>query len=137
MGDSTGLASARWFRAPFRLPAIHTVLILSFMLSLLLGWTDFPSGPYDCVYAPYFFLSGPAVHSVAHAAQHRADAFLSPSDTESIRLAWNVIPGSICLVLGGIQWWLVESTYVWLRQRRRGGMRAGDARPAGIDRPAA
>ena len=117
MSASSSLAVARWFRPPFRLAAVHSVLILFFMLALHQGWTDFPQGPYDCVYLPYLFLSGPVVHLVAHAAQHRADAMIDTSDVNSIRLAWNVIPGFVCLILGGIQWWLVESAYMsWLRR---------------------
>jgi hypothetical protein len=111
---------SRWFRAPYRLPIIHTVLILASMLALLAGWTDFSPFPFDCVYPPYFFLSGPIVHAASHVAQHSFDRCLSPGDVHSIRLAWNLIPGSVCLVLGGVQWWLIEVVYLRIRRRASG-----------------
>jgi hypothetical protein len=27
-------------------------------------------------------------------------------------VAWNLIPGSVCLVLGGFQWWLIVVFYL-------------------------
>ena len=109
---------ARWFRPPFRLFIIHTALILIFMLALLAGLTDFTPLPYDCVYVPYLFISGPVVYGVAHCIQHAFDPCLTPGDVDAIRRAWNLIPGSVCLVLGGVQWWVIEVVYV--RVRRRG-----------------
>jgi hypothetical protein len=40
----------RWFRAPYRLLVIHTLLILAFMLTLYVDWTDFTPQPYDCIW---------------------------------------------------------------------------------------
>ena len=31
----------RWFRAPYRLLVVHTLLIVAFMLTFYLDWTDF------------------------------------------------------------------------------------------------
>jgi hypothetical protein len=107
----------RWFRAPYRLLVVHTLLIVAFMLTLYLDWTDFTAQPYDCVYLPYFFISGPIVHGVGHVAMHRVDPFISVDDTARIRIAWNLIPGTVCLILGGFQWWLIELAYIWLRRR--------------------
>ena len=100
-----------------RLVIIHTALILAFMLALDRGWTDFAPIPYDCFYPPYFFISGPIVYGVAHYAQHRVDPFISVDDIGAIRLVWNRIPGTVCLILGGIQWWLIELAYVNLRRQ--------------------
>jgi hypothetical protein len=111
------LEQGRWSRAPFRLLILHTALILVFMLALMERWTDFGPYPYNCVYPPYFFISGPLVYGVAHCIQHAFDPWLWPGDLDSIRLAWNLIPGSICLVLGGVQWWLIEVVYLRLRRR--------------------
>jgi hypothetical protein len=111
------LASGKWFRAPYRLLLVHSVLILVFMLTLYLDWTDFTPQPYDCVYLPYLILSGPIVYGVGHFAMHRADPFISVGDTKTIRIAWNLIPGTACLILGGTQWWLIESAYILLRRR--------------------
>ena len=88
-----------------------------FMLALHLDWTDFTPQPYDCVYLPYLVLSGPIVYGVGHVAMHRVDPFTSVDDTATIRIAWNLIPGSVCLILGGLQWWLIESIYSQLRRR--------------------
>jgi hypothetical protein len=107
----------RWFRAPYRLLVLHTALILVFMLALYWDWTDFTPQPYDCVYLPYLFLSGPIVYGVGHNALHRVDPFISVDDTATIRIVWNLIPGSVCLILGGIQWWLIEVVTVWLWRR--------------------
>jgi hypothetical protein len=121
------LAWGRWFRSPYRLPIIHTVLILVFMLALYVDWTDFTPQPYDCVYLPYLLLSGPIVYGVGHIAMHRVDSLIPVDDTATIRIAWNVIPGSVCLILGGVQWWLIESIYSRLQ---RGGMaNAADPEP--------
>jgi hypothetical protein len=78
-----------------------------------LDWTDFTPQPYDCVYLPYLILSGPIVYGVGHTAMHRVDLFISVDDTATIRTAWNLIPGIVCLMLGGIQWWLIELAYIW------------------------
>jgi hypothetical protein len=107
-----------WFRGPYRLLIIHTALILFFMFALLLGWTDFLSPmPYDCFYPPYLFISGPLVYFVAHDIQHAFDPLVSPGDVKSIRVAWSLIPGSVCLILGGVQWWLIELVYFRIRRR--------------------
>ncbi len=113
------LSWSGWFRAPFRLLLIHTALIMVSMLALYWGWTDFTPQPYDCVYLPYLCFSGPIVYGVGHFAMHRVDRFIAVGDTEAIRIAWNLIPGLTCLVLGGIQWWLIECAYIRLRRRLR------------------
>ena len=86
------------------------------MLALYWDWTDFTPQPYDCVYLPYLLLSGPAVYGVGHVAMHRVDSFVSVDDVVAIRVAWNLIPGSVCLILGGLQWWLIESVYIRIRR---------------------
>jgi hypothetical protein len=48
---------------------------------------------------------------------HRVDPFIAVGDAESIRIAWNLIPGFTCLILGRIQWWLIESPYILIRRR--------------------
>jgi hypothetical protein len=107
----------RWFRAPHRLLIVHSALILVFMLALYWDWTDFTPQPYDCVYVPYLLLSGPIVYTVGHIAQHRVDPFIAVDNTATIRIAWNLILGSVCLILGGIQWWLIEVVFVRLRRK--------------------
>jgi hypothetical protein len=87
------------------------------MLALYWSWTDFTPQPYDCVYIPYLFISGPVVYGIGHVAMHRVDPLIAVDDTESVRLAWNLIPGSVCLVLGGIQWWLIEVAYIWVSRK--------------------
>lgn len=111
------LVWCKWFRAPYRLLIVHTTLILVFMLALYWDWTDFTPQPYDCVYLPYLFLSGPIVYGVGHIAMHRVDPFIAVGDTTTIRIVWNLIPGSVCLILGGIQWWLIEVVTIWLRRK--------------------
>ena len=94
------------------LVTVHTVLVLGFML--ISSRRLFASIPFDCVYEPYFWLSGPIVHTVAHAVQHLVEGWFLP---EHLMLAWNVVPGLVCLILGGIQYWLLESWFI--RRRRR------------------
>ena len=120
----------RWFRAPFRLLIIHSVLILAAMFALLGRWTDFGPLPFDCVYPPYIFLSGPIVHAAAHSVQHAFDSFIATDDVNSIRLAWNLIPGSVCLILGGVQWWLIESGYQRIRARATQDVPSNPGSPA-------
>jgi hypothetical protein len=116
----------QWFRAPFRLLIVHTALITAFMLALLAGWTDFLCPmPYDCVYPAYLFISGPFVYGVAHGIQHEFDPLMAPDDVRSIRVAWSLIPGSVCLVLGGVQWLLIEVVYLRIRRRRSGTTATG------------
>jgi hypothetical protein len=110
-------ARAQWFRGPHRLLIIHTVLISIFMLALYLDWTDFTPQPYDCIYLPYLLLSGPIVYGMGHFAMHLVDPFIAVHDIATIRIAWNLIPGAVCLILGGIQWWLIESAYIRLRRK--------------------
>jgi hypothetical protein len=117
---STAYTRGRWFRAPYRLLIVHTALILVFMLTLYVGWTDFTPQPYDCVYLPYLVASGPIVYGVGHVAMHHVDRLISVDDTATTRIAWNLIPGGVCLLLGGMQYWLIESAYIWLRQRSSG-----------------
>jgi hypothetical protein len=71
--------------------------------------------PFDCAYAPLFLVSGPVVHTIAHATQHWADRVLFPSAPLWIR--WNIVPGTICLVLGGLQWWLLEFACVKIKMK--------------------
>jgi hypothetical protein len=122
-----GLAWGRWFRSPYRLPIVHTAFILVFMLALYVDWTDFTPQPYDCVYLPYLILSGPIVNGVGHVAMHRMDAFISDDDIATIRIVWNLIPGSVCLILGGLQWWFIE--WIYSRLRRGSTAKAGNPDP--------
>lgn len=84
------------------------------MFTLWRGWflTD---TPYDCFYLPFLLTSGPIVYFVAHYLQHFSEHLFPPS--HSVMLPWNVVPGLVCLVLGGIQWWLIG--HLWLRFRER------------------
>jgi hypothetical protein len=109
------VAWKRWFQAPYRLPILHTALNLAVMLGLYWDWTDFSAQPYDCVYLPYVFISGPIVYGMGHVAMHYVDPLLSVDDIQTIRIAWNLIPGFFCLTLGGIQWWLIEMLYIRVR----------------------
>jgi hypothetical protein len=100
---------------PYRLLIIHTALILAFMftLSQRLFLTDIP---YDCFYLPFFIVSGPIVYFIAHTVQHASEVFFTP---DQVMLAWNVVPGTVCLIMGGLQWWAVESFFVGMRKKRR------------------
>lgn len=72
-------------------------------------------GPYDCFYLPFFIVSGPLVYVVAHFAQHASEIFFTQGQ---VMLAWNLVPGAICLVLGGFQWWFIELLWMGFRERR-------------------
>jgi hypothetical protein len=101
------------FESPYRLLIIHTLLILVFMILLSDRWflTDIP---YDCFYVPFFIISGPIVYLIAHLIQHFSETFFT---TDQVMISWNIVPGTVCLVLGGLQWWLIESLFV---NRRKG-----------------
>ena len=103
-----------WFRAPYRLAIVHTVLILFFMFAWSQRWFLSPT-PFDCAYAPLFFVSGPVVHTIAHATQHWAERVLFPEAPLWFR--WNIVPGAVCLILGGLQWFLIE--LLWCRVKGR------------------
>ena len=98
---------------PVRLVTIHTVLVIFFMFTLYKRWflTDIP---YDCFYVPFLAVSGPVVYFIAHFLQHFSERFLSP---EAVMISWNLVPGSVCLLLGGFQWWFIGR--VWLRFKER------------------
>jgi len=103
------------FVPPFRLVIIHTVLILVFMFTLSQRWF-LTNIPYDCFYLPFFIVSGPLVYFIAHFAQHASEVFFSP---DQVIIAWDLVPGTVCLVLGGLQWWGVESFLLGIHQRRQ------------------
>lgn len=70
--------------------------------------------PFDCVYIPFLMSSGPVVYYLAHMAQHQADRIFT---VDQVMISWNLVPGCVCLLLGGIQWVLIESC--WLRHRKK------------------
>lgn len=94
----------RIFRAPFRLAIIHTGLIIIFMFTLSQRWF-LGDIPFDCFYVPFLITSGPLVYFLAHMAQHRVEGLFTP---EQVMIPWDIIPGTICLILGGLQWILLE-----------------------------
>jgi hypothetical protein len=102
---------------PQKLVAVHTTLILASMFALWNGWFLTPL-PYDCVYIPFLIFSGPIVYFVAHFLQHASEVFLNPSQ---VMIAWNLVPGTVCLILGGTQWYFIGC---WLSSvsRRRNKM---------------
>ena len=103
------------FAPPYRFLIIHTVLILLFIFTLSQRWFLTDYGPYDCFYLPFFIVSGLVVYFVAHFAQHASEVLFT---SNQVMLAWNLVPGTICLVLGGFQWWAVESFLTGLRKRK-------------------
>jgi hypothetical protein len=101
-------------KPPFVLVTLHTLLVLCFMLSFSRRW--FAPPPFDCVYTPYFWLSGPLVHTVAHVVEHLLEGLFTPGQ---VMVAWSVVPGTVCLLLGGVQYWLLESWVVRAIRRSR------------------
>ena len=116
-------------RAPFRLAAVHTVLILLFMGTLSQRWFLCDT-PYDCSYVPFLLASGPFVYVLAHMAQHRAEVFFTP---EQVMIAWNLVPGLICLVLGGAQWVLIETIVIKVCKRPSSPPKTKRERPFAAD----
>src|SRR5882724_8727538 len=92
------------FVRPYRLPIIHTALILLFIFTLSQKWF-LTNTPYDCFYFPFFIASGPIVYIVAHFAQHVSEGFFTP---DQLMISWNLAPATVCLILGGVQWWIIE-----------------------------
>jgi len=99
---------------PWKLVVIHSTLILLFMFTLWNRWF-ITNIPFDCFYAPFFITSGPLVYSIAHYIQHWSEQFFPAHD--SVFLAWDLVPGSVCLILGGLQWWCIG--WLWLRFHAR------------------
>src|SRR5215204_1485824 len=89
---------------PLRFLTIHTILILFFMFALSQKWF-LTSIPYDCFYLPFFVVSGPPVYFLAHYLQHFSERFFTPQE---VMITWNLVPGMICLIMGELQWLLVE-----------------------------
>ena len=100
---------------PSNLVILHSSLIVLFMFALRNRWfvTDIP---FESFYAPFFFTSGPVVYFVAHFLQLRSEQFF-PAHA-SVFLLWDVIPGVVCLILGGIQWWCIGRLWLWFHMRR-------------------
>lgn len=98
---------------PWKLVTIHSALIALFMLTLSRRWlvTDIP---FDDFYAPFFFTSGPLVYFIAWWLQHWSEHLFTAGT--SVMVTWDVIPGCVCLVLGGIQWYWMGR--LWMRFRR-------------------
>ena len=118
------------FHAPYRLLWIHTVLVIFFMFAWTQRWflTDIP---FDCFYGPLFFVSGPVVHTIAHVLEHWSERHILPD--AGLWFHWNLVPGVTCLLLGGLQWWGIET--VWMRIRKK--MKSGSNHtPEGICQPA-
>ena len=98
---------------PLWLVTIHSVMILFFMFALYRHWF-LSDVPFDCFYKPFLYISGPFVYFVAHYLQHLSEKFFSPAQ---IMVCWNIVPGGLCLILGGVQWWLVGRFWLWYRAR--------------------
>ena len=94
---------------------LHSALILLFMFTLWNRWflTDIP---FDCFYAPFFLTSGPLVYSIAHGVQHWSEQFFSTG--ASVFLPWDIVPGIVCFILGGIEWWCIGRFWLWFRASR-------------------
>lgn len=90
--------------SPYRLPLVHTIAILFFMFTLSQRWF-LTAVPYDCIYVPFLIVSGPLVYFFAHVLQHQSESLFRP---DQVMIAWNLVPGTFCLVFGGVQWWLIE-----------------------------
>ena len=100
---------------PYRFLTIHTVLILLCMISFYnrLFLTDIP---FDCFYVPFFLVSGPFIYIIAHFAQHLSEPYFN---VKQIDICWNIIPGTICFILGGIQWLGIEILYLSAKNKKR------------------
>ena len=100
---------------PAKLVILHSVLIVLFMFTLWKRWfiTDIP---FEDFYAPFFFTSGPLVYFVAHYLQLWSEQFF-PAHA-SVFLPWDIVPGVVCLILGGVQWWFIGRLWLWFRARR-------------------
>jgi hypothetical protein len=103
------------FVPPYRLLIIHTVLILFFMFALAQRWF-LKDIPFDCFYTPFLITSGPIVYFIAHYAQHFSERFFAHNN---ILFAWNLVPGIVCLILGGLQWLAIESFIMHIRKKRK------------------
>lgn len=102
------------FEPPNRLLIIHTLLLLVFMITLSQKWF-LTNVPYECFYVPFFVVSGPVVYLLAHTMQHLSEMFFT-SDQKTI--IWTIVPGTVCLVFGGLQWWIIESLFVNRRKTK-------------------
>jgi len=125
----TGTASpTKNQRLPYWLLLGHSLLVLFLMFALSQRWLV-SEPPFDCFYIPFLITSGP-VYLLAHLVQHKLDGGFTPEQT---MLAWNIVPGTICLVLGGVQWFFVG--VLWLRFQNRRRLRLDEERLGAANTP--
>ncbi len=111
-------AWSRWCLSPPLLLIIHTTLVLGFMLALDRHWTDFEHESHPYFFAPLFLTDG-LVYLLAHVGLEFVLQMIPFDDPETLREVWILIPGGVCLILGGFLWWSIPSAYTYFRDHYR------------------
>jgi len=99
---------------------VHTGLLIGAGFAHWCGYYR-PARPYDDVCINYLFVSGPVVWLCALVFTSMALTSLStqlmyiPSPVQAVI----IVPGIVCAILGGIQWYLVVSQLVHRTMRRQ------------------
>ena len=109
------MVKAMHLSLPWKLVSIHSTLILLFMFTLWRRWFLLDI-PFDDFYAPFFFTSGPIVYFIAWWLQHWSEP-LFPVGTSAM-MSWNLVPGCVCLLLGGVQWYWIGRLWMWSQRSR-------------------
>jgi hypothetical protein len=71
--------------------------------------------PFDCFYTPLILTSGPVAYFPAHYLQHWSEHFFAVP--AGLTFCWNIVPGITCILLGGMQWWMIELIYGKIRKK--------------------
>lgn len=95
--------------------AVHGILIVLAALAYFVGIYR-PMGMEAEFYAPYLYIDGPAVWLLAYWLCKIVPAHYFPSLYEygGGELVIIVLPGLVCIVFGGLQYYLVTRGIVWL-----------------------
>jgi hypothetical protein len=111
-GPSLEAILRRYFTLPWIVVAIHTTALIAAALSYFLRWIDCPP-PFDDIYPPYFFISGPASFFVAVFVSEKCSRPLLSVLTyhHASVIAILIVPGLINAVLGGVQWYWITRLF--------------------------
>jgi len=99
---------------PFRLAVLHKGAIQMLTAILCAGMVN-TAIPFNGIFYPYLYVSGPLVYGIARYLQSYSTRLLS---LQELMTFWNFIPGAICLLLGGLQWWLIGNGLAYLQSKR-------------------
>ena len=111
--EYTEYTGPRGHRVAMVVATVHGILIVLAALAYFVGAYR-PMGMASEFYGPYLYISGPAVWLLAYWLCKIVPAHYFPSLYECGELVVIVLPGLVCIVVGGLQYYLVTRGIVWL-----------------------